>query len=174
MTASQVSLPTDIRIVFRSGRTGNFDIYIMNSDGSGLSNLTNNPADDTFPTFSPLNDEIAFSSNRDGELDVKTGNRTFEIYTMKLGPNGTPGVVRRLTYTHGENAHPQYSPDGKWLIFTSEQAGIADEEPLINTVIFSPQIYGELYICRLKDGKTFRITNNKWEDGFPNWASAVE
>jgi Tol biopolymer transport system component len=166
--------PDGRRLVFRSGRTGNFDIYIMNSDGSGVSNLTNNPSDDTFPAFSPLNDEIAFSSNRDGQLDPKTGNRTFEIYTMKLGPDGTPGVVRRLTYTHGENAHPQYSPDGKWLIFTSEQAGINDEEPLINTVIFSPQIYGELYICRLKDGKIFRITNNKWEDGFPNWALPVE
>lgn len=162
------------RLVFRSGRTGNFDIYIMNADGTGTSNLTNNPANDTFPAFSPLNDEIAFSSNRDGELDVKTGNRTHEIYTMKVGPDGVPGALRRLTYTRGQNAHPQYSPDGQWLIFTSEQAGINDEEPLINTVIFSPQIYGELYICRLKDGKIFRITNNKWEDGFATWVSSVD
>jgi Tol biopolymer transport system component len=162
------------RLVFRSGRTGNFDIFLMNADGTGLTNLTDNPANDTFPAFSPLNDEIAFSSNRDGTLDPKTGNRTFEIYTMKLRPDGSPGGLRRLTYTRSQNAHPQYSPDGKWLIFTSEQAGINDEEPLINTVIFSPQIYGELYICRLKDGKIFRITNNKWEDGFPSWASPVE
>ncbi len=145
----------------------------MNSDGTGVANLTNNPADDTFPAFSPLNDEIAFSSNRDGELDPKTGNRTFEIYTLRIGIDGTPGSLRRLTYTHGENAHPQYSPDVQWIIFTSEQAGINDEEPLINTVIFSPQIYGELYICRLKDGKIFRLTNNKWEDGFPIWASPI-
>jgi Tol biopolymer transport system component len=162
------------RLVFRSGRTGNFDIYVMNSDGSGLRNLTNNPADDTFPAFSPLNDEVAFSSNRDGELDPKTGNRTFEIYTMKLGPDGAPGTPRRLTYTHAQNAHPQFSPDGQWLVFTSEQGGINDEEPLINTVIFSPQIYGEIYACRLKDGKLFRLTNNKWEDGFPNWVSPTE
>jgi TolB protein len=161
------------RIVFRSGRTGNFDIFLMNSDGTGVTNLTNNPANDTFPAFSPLNDEIAFSSNRDGTLDAKTKNKTFEIYTMKLTADGGPGEVRRLTYTNGQNAHPQYSPDGQWLIFTSEQAGINDEEPLINTVIFSPQIYGELYLCRLKDGKIFRLTNNKWEDGFPSWVSPV-
>jgi TolB protein len=159
------------RMVFRSGRTGNFDIYIMNSDGTNVRNLTNHPADDTFPAFSPLNDEIAFSSNRDGELDSKTGNRTFEIYTLKVSPDGSPGALRRITYTHGQNAHPQYSPDGQWLVFTSEQGGISDEEPLINTVIFSPQPYGELYICRLKDGKIFRLTNNKWEDGFPYWVS---
>ena len=143
----------------------------MNSDGTGLRNLTNNPADDTFPTFSPRGDEIAFSSNRDGELDPKTGNRTFEIYTLKIGPDGTPGALRRLTYTHGQNAHPQYSPDGRWLVFTSERGGINDEEPLLNTVIFTPQIYGEIYACRLEDGKIFRLTNNKWEDGFPNWVS---
>ena len=162
------------RVVFRSGRTGNFDIFLMNADGSGVTNLTNNPADDTFPAFSPLNDEIAFSSNRDGTLDPKTKNRTFELYTMKVSADGVAGPVRRLTYTNGQNAHPQYSPDGKWLIFTSEQAGINDEEPLINTVIFSPQIYGELYLCRLKDGKIFRLTNNKWEDGFPSWVLPVK
>lgn len=161
------------RLVFRSGRTGNFDIFLMNSDGTGVTNLTNNPANDTFPAFSPLNDEIAFSSNRDGTLDAKTKNRTFEIYTMKVTANGEAGEVRRLTNTNGQNAHPQYSPDGQWLIFTSEQAGINDEEPLINTVIFSPQIYGELYLCRLKDGKIFRLTNNKWEDGFPSWVLPV-
>lgn len=161
------------RLVFRSGRTGNFDIFLMNADGTGLTNLTNNPANDTFPAFSPLNDEIAFSSNRDGTLDPKTKNRTFELYTMKVSADGVPGAVRRLTYTNGQNAHPQYSPDGQWLIFTSEQGGINDEEPLINNVIFSPQIYGELYLCRLKDGKIFRLTNNKWEDGFPSWVFPV-
>jgi Tol biopolymer transport system component len=161
------------RIVFRSGRTGNFDIFLMNADGTGVTNLTNNPADDTFPAFSPLNDEVAFSSNRDGLLDPKTKNRTFDIYTMKVSADGKPGEVRRLTYTNSQNAHPQYSPDGQWLIFTSEQAGIDDEEPLINQVIFSPQIYGELYLCRLKDGKLFRLTNNKWEDGFPSWVLPV-
>ena len=161
------------RIVFRSGRTGNFDIFLMNSDGTGVTNLTNNPANDTFPAFSPRNDEIAFSSNRDGTLDPKTNNRTFEIYTMKVSADGVAGPVRRLTHSNSQNAHPQYSPDGEWLIFTSEQAGINDEEPLVNTVIFSPQIYGELYLCRLKDGKLFRLTNNKWEDGFPSWVLPV-
>ena len=161
------------RLVFRSGRTGNFDIFLMNADGTGLTNLTNNPANDTFPAFSPLNDEIAFSSNRDGLLDLRTKNLTFELYTMKVSADGVPGAVRRLTNSVGQNAHPQYSPDGQWLIFTSEQGGINDEEPLINTVIFSPQIYGDLYLCRLKDGKLFRLTNNKWEDGFASWVSPV-
>jgi Tol biopolymer transport system component len=161
------------RLVWRSGRTGNFDVFIMNSDGTGIRNLTNNPADDTFPAFSPLNNEIAFSSNRDGKLDEKTGNRTFDIYTLQINPDGTPGSLRRITQTSGQNAHPQYSPDGKWLIFTSEQGGINDEEPLLQLIMFCPQIYGELYACRLKDGKIIRLTHNKWEDGFAIWADQI-
>ena len=159
------------RLVWRSGRTGNFDIFMMNSDGAGIRNLTDNPANDTFPAFSPLSNEIVFSSNRDGKLDEKTGNHTFELYTLQIKPDGAPGALRRLTRTQGQNAHPQYSPDGEWVIFTSEQGGINDEEPLLQSVMFCPQIYGELYALRLKDGKLIRLTHNKWEDGFANWAA---
>ena len=41
------------KIAFVSDRDGNFEIYIMNADGSGLVNLTNNPAYDGEPSFSP-------------------------------------------------------------------------------------------------------------------------
>lgn len=41
------------KISFTSNRDGNYEVYIMNSDGSGQTNLTNNPADDGLPCFSP-------------------------------------------------------------------------------------------------------------------------
>ena len=40
-------------IAFQSNRDGNNEIYVMNGDGSGLTNLTNNPADDIGPVWSP-------------------------------------------------------------------------------------------------------------------------
>jgi Tol biopolymer transport system component len=156
-------------IVFRSGRTGSFDIYLMNSDGSNVRNLTNNPAYDSFPAFSPHNDQIAFASNRDGVLDEKVGKKTFEIYTLDLKPDGTPGELRRITNSPGQDSHPRYSPDGKWLVFTSERGGVNDEEPLNQELIFMPQMYGEIYAVRLSDLKTVRLTHNKWEDGMPSW-----
>jgi Tol biopolymer transport system component len=156
-------------IVFRSGRTGNFDIYLMNSDGSNVRNLTNNPAYDSFPAFSPHNDQIAFASNREGVLDEKVGKKTFEIYTLDLKPDGTPGELRRITNSPGQDSHPRYSPDGKWLVFTSERGGVNDEEPLNQELIFMPQMYGEIYAVRLSDLKTVRLTHNKWEDGMPSW-----
>ena len=162
------------RIAFRSGRTGNYNIYVMNSDGTGVKRLTHGQSDDNFPAFSPLNDEIAFSSDRDGELDPKTGRRTFEVYTLKVSPDGTPGELRRITYSHGQNAHPQYSPDGQWLVFASERGGLNDEQPLLNIPRFNPQPYADLYAYRLKDGALSRLTNNRWEDGLPYWAPSTD
>ena len=42
------------KIAFDSDRDGNWEIYVMNADGSGQTNLTNDPAADTFPDWQPL------------------------------------------------------------------------------------------------------------------------
>ena len=49
-------------MVFRSTRDGNKEIYLMNSDGTNVRRITNDPADDTMPSVSPNGDIIAFSS----------------------------------------------------------------------------------------------------------------
>ena len=45
--------PATGRIAFTSNRDGNLEIYAMNADGTGQVNLTNNPATDTYPAWSP-------------------------------------------------------------------------------------------------------------------------
>src|SRR5689334_1156339 len=66
-TATQVVLGSVTgRIAFVSNRDGNDEIYIMNGDGSGLTNLTNNPAGDGAPVWSPDGKKIAFGTDRDG------------------------------------------------------------------------------------------------------------
>jgi TolB protein len=45
--------PDGSRIAFLTGRDGNGEIYVMNADGSGPTNLTNNPAEDYDPVWSP-------------------------------------------------------------------------------------------------------------------------
>ena len=42
------------KIAFNSDRDGNGEIYVMNADGTEQKNLTNNPAQDWFPSWSPF------------------------------------------------------------------------------------------------------------------------
>ena len=164
--------PDGKRIVFRSSRKGNMNLYLMDADGTNVRQLTNGPWRDNFPVFSPDGKAIAFSSDRDGPKDVR-GNRTFDNYILQLNPDGTPGTVQQITTDPGQDSHPYFSPDGNWVSFTSERAGINDEEPLVQEVIFGPQMYGEIFIQRLSDGKTVRVTHNKWEEGTSFWLPAA-
>lgn len=152
--------PDGAQIVFRSGRAGNHDIYLMNADGSNVRPLTEHEAVDTMPAFSPTGDRIALTSNRSGD---------YEVYVLQLESAGNAAGLRRVTHSPGRDTHPKFSPDGKWLVFASERGGMNDEAPLIP--VFNPQPYGDIFVMRLADGKTLRMTHNKWEDGTPTWSS---
>jgi hypothetical protein len=99
------------RIAFASNRDGNWEIYVMNADGSGQINLTNNPADDGVPSWSPDGRRIAFVSNRDGNL---------EIYVMNA--DGSSGQINRLTNNPADDVVPSWSPDGRRIAFDSKTA----------------------------------------------------
>jgi Tol biopolymer transport system component len=160
--------PDAEHIVFRSARNGRFDLYFANRDGTGARALTNDDARENFPVFSPDGTKIAFSSNRDGARDSR-GNLTFDNYILAVAPDGTPGELQRISDHPGQDSHPWFSPDGAWIVYTSERGGINDEEPMVQEVVFGPQMYGELFARRLSDGTEIRLTHNKWEEGNPFW-----
>ena len=62
--------PDGKRIAFTSNRDGNYEIYVMNADGSGQRNLTQHRAQDNYAAWSPDSKRIAFISNRGGGYDV--------------------------------------------------------------------------------------------------------
>lgn len=96
------------RIVFRSNRTGNADVYTMDQDGSNRVNLTRDPAEDVDPRWSPDGTRIAFASNRTG---------SFQIFTMAADGSD----VRRLTGLAGDAHRPSWTPDGR-ILFQSDAA----------------------------------------------------
>lgn len=99
--------PGGEQIAFNSSRDGNDEIYLMNSDGTGLVNLTNHPSFDAQPTWSPDGSKIAFTSARDGNQD---------IYVMNA--NGT-GLVN-LTRSPRHEYMPSWSPDGSRIAFVRD------------------------------------------------------
>ncbi len=98
------------RIAFASNRDGNWEIYLMNSDGANPHNVSNNPATDSHPSWSPDGSKIAFQSERDGNL---------EIYVM----NSDGSEQMRLTNDRGTDHSPAWSPDGTKIAFVSDRRG---------------------------------------------------
>lgn len=156
------------QIVFRSGRDKSSDLYLMNADGTNVRRLTNSSDDKVFPVFSPTSRQIAFLSNRD-----TPGSTVYEVYLLDLRNDDSAGELRQVTHNKVQEGHPAFSYDGKWLIFSSEQGGINDEEPLVQAIQFDAQIYGEMYAYRIQDGTIVRLTHNKWEEGIPSWEAAT-
>jgi TolB protein len=90
--------PDGDRMAFMSRRDGNWEIYIINADGSGLQRLTENPAQDGLPTWSPDGRAIAFVSSRGGSWSVwamsPTGRQQQELFAMEGSPDGFVGANR--------------------------------------------------------------------------------
>lgn len=98
------------KIAFASNRTGDYQIYTMNLDGSGVTQLTFTRAHNVNPAWSPDGTKIAFESYRDGQA---------EIYVMDA--NGAN--QQRLTWSEGPDTHPTWSPDGDRIAFSSRRTG---------------------------------------------------
>jgi Tol biopolymer transport system component len=112
--------PDGTRIAFTSNRDGNLEIYVMDSAGSGQTNLTNNPADDTYGLFlfstnpwSPDGTQIAFSRHEDE-------NGSFGAYVM----NADGSDQSLLAEIPGLGLFAGWSPDGgSILLFSGDEEG---------------------------------------------------
>jgi Tol biopolymer transport system component len=138
------SVPLDGRdggvIAFFSDRDGNDEIYIMDADGGEQRNLTNHPASDTDPSWSPDGTQIAFSTDRD---------HNHEIYVM----DADGGNLRRLTNHSAIDADPIWSPEGNRIAFVSLRDG-----------------NGEIYLMNADGSGLQRLTHNSYNDYEINWS----
>jgi Tol biopolymer transport system component len=107
--------PDGTKIAFGTTRDGNFDIYLMNADGSNPTRLTGDYGrNDAFPVFAPDGKRILFTSWNEG-LDPASA----DVYMMNA--DGTERT--RLTTNPTEDSYPAWSPDGARIVFQSGRDG---------------------------------------------------
>ena len=143
--------PDGKRLVYRVMGDGQQGLRALTVDDGKVAILTNEY--DTFPVWSPRGDRIAFCSFRDADYD---------IYTTR--PDGSD--VRKLTNSHGNDAHPIWSPDGNWIVFTSSRKGFKDEAMLNE---WGPQPYGDLYVMHADGSDVRQLTDNQFEEATAAW-----
>jgi TolB protein len=103
--------PDGSQIAFVSDRHGTPQIWVMGADGSGARRLTFQGDYNQTPDWSPRGDLIAFTA-RDERYK-------FDVFTV----NVSTGEVQRVTQDQGNNEEPSFSPDGRYLIFSSTRSG---------------------------------------------------
>ncbi len=146
-----------------SGRDGNKEIYLMDQDGGHVRRISHSDAIDTMPAISPDGRWVVYTTNRTG--------KGMKLWIQSLEDPSDEGHLLEPERAHisGLDMHARYSPDGEWIVFTSDRAGYMDEFPLSGMF---PQPYGELYaIPRDGGGPALRLTHDKWEDALPFWGS---
>ena len=133
--------PDGKRIAFMSDRAGNWDIWVINVDGSGRTRLTTHPADDEHPAWSPDGKKIAFTSKRGGNRDI-----------WVMNADGSNPV--NLTNTPGRDRYPRWSPDGQWIAFNTRRDGNQ-----------------EIYVMRADGSGQHNVTNSPNSiEGLADWS----
>ena len=93
-------------------RPSRMDLFVMNVDGSGVVQVTDNDAANFAPYFTPDGKSLLFSSNMGSE-----SGREFDIFKINIDGSG----LEQVTTAEGFDGFPMFSPDGKRLVFCSNR-----------------------------------------------------
>ena len=115
----------------------------MGCDGSGQTNLTNNPSNDKEPSWTS-GGKLVFSSNRNS-------GGGYDLYLLTL----SPWSLERLTTNAADDVSPALSPDGSKVAYVSYRDLDGD---------------AEVYVLTVFDKSLVRITDNAHKDFDPAWS----
>ena len=181
--------PTNEKIVFTTyfPATDNYDVFIMNADGSDKQNLTNSPYYEKHPQFSPDGSFIIFQAWQKGKMEI--------FFSNLLDGN----IINLTKNTASHDIIPQgnaFSPDEQEIVFTSERDGnrniyimntdgtnqiqltdhsAADYEPVYSpdglSIIFTSERDGnkEIYIMNNNGLNLKNLSNNPADDWNPRY-----
>jgi TolB protein len=144
--------PDGSRIVFESIRDGpDADIFVMNSDGSGVIQLTRNEVFDSTPVFTPDGRFIVWASEQEGNLDI-----------FRMRPDGSEPL--NLTRHPGADGHPKVSADGRRIYFNSNRSS---DPATFERGTMDREHNHEIYSMTLDGGDVRRVTDLPDWDTYP-------
>ena len=179
--------PDGKRLVFQSEREpGNpfYQIYTLDLTTGETKRISPGIGKTTCAFFRPGSDEIEFASThadpnsrrlQEEELAVRASGRE-RRYAWDYDPamdiyvySARTGALRRLTDARGYDAEGSYSPDGQWIVFSSNRDAYARplndrERKLLEE---NPSVFADIYIMRADGSDQRRLTDAPGYDGGP-------
>jgi len=136
-------------IVFESKRAHNYDIYLLDLASGEEKRLTDHPAYDGEPSWSPDGQQIVFVSNRDWNQEIYVMDRDGRNQRNLTNSQAKPGGE---VWT-GIDCEPCWSPDGTRIAFRSIRDGGS-----------------EIYVMNSDGTNQRNLTNSPTMDIEPTWS----
>ena len=155
--------PDGTQIVFAMYvEEGNNDVFVMNIDGSGLTQLTNGPGYDGHPHWNADGSRIAFNSDRTTpDHSAAWNQRWHEIFSMRSDGSD----VRQHTRCESVCTYGSLSPDGQSVLYRKVVG-----EPGLNWALEDIDRNSEIFIASLDGSNERNLSNNPAFDGWPVWS----
>jgi len=178
------------RIAFQAMRDGNYEIFVMDSDGSNATRITTSPAGEVSPAWSPDGRRIAFVRI------TQSGTETDPVMASDICVIDADGSnLKVLTGNKTDEWSPCWSPDGSKIAFNSREGGSKvcvmdadgsnvrilaeagsdpawspDGKEVAFTSTRDDGHFNDLYVMKADGGEARRLTTTGEEECEPCWS----
>lgn len=154
--------PDGTRIAFVSERDGNQEVYVVNADGTGLTNLTRHPARDQDPIWSPNGTHIAFVSSRYSNETTRTSG----LYVMNADGSDLTNLTDGIDTPPYGAMDATWSPDGRLIamVGTDKPAYVRDDGSIHLNIDY------QIYLVNADGSGYVNLTDNNYQNLDPQWS----
>lgn len=139
--------PDGEKIVYVSSQNDDANIYMMNADGSGKTQLTEGTGKNTSPSWSPNGESIIFTSDINGKITLKI----IDVNTRHI----LPIVFQNTEIDFIATQSPDWSPDGKQVVF---EGYVKDQKS------------SDLYLVNIDGSNLTLLSSSPFDDVSPSWS----